>query len=61
MFELATFVIRGHGKVIDHYRWLRDSARSEVERQRFQSRLDEESDSLRLFLVEQSRGARYAA
>jgi len=24
MFELDAFVIRGHEKVIDHYRWLRD-------------------------------------
>jgi hypothetical protein len=38
MFELDAF--RGHEKVIDHYRWLRDSTTSDMERERFQRRMD---------------------
>ncbi|OCK56542.1 hypothetical protein [Bradyrhizobium sp. LMTR 3] len=48
MFELNAFVIRGHETVIDHYRWLRHCAISEMERQRLQNRMDEESEALHL-------------
>jgi hypothetical protein len=39
MFDADAFVIRGHQKVIDYYRWLRDSTVSDVERERFQRRI----------------------
>jgi protease II len=59
MFELDAF--RGHEKVIDHYRWLRDSTTSDMERERFQRRMDEESAALNRFLAQQSSGAQNAA
>jgi hypothetical protein len=43
MFNLDAFVIRGQEKVIGHYRRMRDSASSELERRSFQRRMDEES------------------
>ncbi|HKU05631.1 MAG TPA: hypothetical protein VJR30_06150 [Bradyrhizobium sp.] len=46
MFDVDAFVIRGHQKVIDYYRWLRDSTVSDVERERFQRRMDEEREFL---------------
>ena len=54
-------VIRGHQKVIDYFRWLRDSTLSDVERDRFQRRMDEESEALNRYLAKQSRGAQHAA
>jgi hypothetical protein len=33
MFDLDAFVIQGHQKVIDHYRWLREATVSDVERE----------------------------
>jgi hypothetical protein len=50
MFELDAFVIRGHEKIIDHYRRLRDTAQSGIEYQRLQRRIDEESEALTRFL-----------
>ena len=61
MFELDAFVITGHEKVIDHYLRLRNSVRSEMERQRLQSRMDKESEALQQYLKEQSRGEQHAA
>jgi hypothetical protein len=61
MFELDAFVIRGHEKVIDHYLWLRDSSKSDVERERFQRRMDQEHQTLNEYLEEKSRGAQRAA
>jgi hypothetical protein len=55
MFELDAFVIRGHEKVIGHYLRLRNSARSEMERQRLQSRIDQEREAMQRYLKEQSR------
>ena len=46
MFELDAFVIRGHEKVIDHCRWLRDCSPSDVERAHFQRRMDQEHEAL---------------
>jgi hypothetical protein len=46
MFDVDAFVIRGHEKVIDHYRRLRDSSTSESERQEFKRRMDEVSKTL---------------
>jgi hypothetical protein len=42
MFELDAFTIQGHQKVIDHYCRLRDSSTSDVERGRFQRRMEQE-------------------
>ena len=61
MFDVDGFVIRGHQKVIDHYRWLRDSTVSDVERERFQRRMDEESEALQRYLAQQSSGLQNAA
>lgn len=61
MFEVDAFVIRGHEKVIDHYRRLRDTSTSESERQEFQRRMDEVSETLRLYREAQVRGLRRAA
>ncbi|OPY94108.1 hypothetical protein A5906_15630 [Bradyrhizobium sacchari] len=61
MFELDAFVIRGYEKVIDHYRWLRDSGKSDLERERFQRRIDQEHQMLTEYLEEKSRGALRAA
>jgi hypothetical protein len=56
MFHLETFVLRGHQKMIDHYRWLRDTARSEEERERFRRRMMKEYGALRSY-TEHSRAA----
>jgi hypothetical protein len=61
MFELDAFAIRGHEKVIDHYRWLRDSTTSDMERERFQRRMDQERATLNAYLEQRSRGAQRAA
>lgn len=47
MLQLEAFIEQGHRKVIDHYRWLRDTATSEVERERFQRRMIEEYEALK--------------
>lgn len=51
MFDLDAFVISGRQKIIDHYTRLRDSASSEVERQRCQQRVEKETDALHLYLA----------
>ena len=61
MFELDAFVIRGHEKVIDHYRWLRDTSTSNVERAHFQRRIDQEREALNRYLAQGSRGPQRAA
>jgi hypothetical protein len=50
MTELEAFIIRGHQKIIDHYRQLRDTAKSDAERARFQRRMDEEDALLSRFM-----------
>jgi hypothetical protein len=40
---------------------MRDSTLSDVERDRFQRRMDEESEALNRYLAKQSRGAQHAA
>jgi hypothetical protein len=47
MSELENLIVRGHQKIIDHYRRLRDSAKSAPERERFQRCMDEEEILLR--------------
>lgn len=49
MTELDSFIIRGHQKIIHHFRWLRDTAPSDAERDRFQRCMDEEQHTLDLF------------
>ena len=61
MFDVDAFVIRGHQKVIDYYRWLRDSTIADVERERFQRRMDEESEALNRYLARQSSCTQNAA
>jgi len=47
MSQLEAFIARGHRKIIEHYRQLRDSAKSDEERRRFQRCMDEEEALLR--------------
>jgi len=61
MFEVDAFVIGGHEKVIDHYRRLRDSARSESEWQKFQQRIDDVEQNLQLYLEDRMRRLKRAA
>ena len=61
MFDIDAFVIRGHEKVIDHYRRLRDSSAPETERQEFQRRIDGVSEALRVHFEESAPGVRRAA
>ena len=61
MFHLETFVVRGHQKMIDHYRWLRDTARSEEECERFQRRMMKEYEALRSYTEQQPRRTQPAA
>ena len=60
MFDVDTFVIQGHQKVIDYYCWLRDSTISDVERECFQRRIDQERAALDQYLEERLRGAQRA-
>ena len=60
MSELEAFIVRGHKKIIDHYRQLRDTARSDAERERFQRCVDREEELLSRF-TEQERAVRRAA
>ncbi|MBR0733207.1 hypothetical protein JQ595_31095 [Bradyrhizobium japonicum] len=61
MSGLEAFIIRGHEKIIDHYRRLRDSAPSRAERERFQRRIEEEEEALRRFLEGRSPQVERAA
>ena len=49
MTELDAFITRGHQKIIDHYRWLRDTASSAAERERYQRCINEGEEALRRF------------
>jgi hypothetical protein len=51
MSELDSFIVRGHQKVIDHFRWLRDTAPDAAERDRFQHCMDEEQRALDRFVA----------
>jgi hypothetical protein len=61
MFQLDTFIMQGHQKVIDHYRWLRDTAASEAERERFERRMVEEFEALKRYTEPRAGAARHAA
>ena len=61
MSELEAFIVRGHQKIIDHYRLLRDSARSDAERERFQRCMDDEETLLRRFTESRMSLQRLAA
>ena len=61
MLHLDAFIEQGHRKVIDHYRWLRDTAASEVEREHFQRRMVEEYEALRHDIDQQPRDLQRAA
>ena len=61
MFELDTFTIRGHQKIIDHYRRLRDTAVSQAERERFERRMMEEYEALKRYTEPRAGAARHAA
>ena len=39
MFDVDAFVVRGHEKVIEHYRWLRDRS-ADQERMALQKRME---------------------
>jgi len=61
MSELEAFIARGHQKIIEHYRQLRDTARSDVERERFQRCMDEEEVRLRRLVELRASPSRRAA
>ncbi len=61
MFQLDAFIAQGHRKILEHYRWLRDTATSDVERERFQRRMVEEYEAFKRDTEQQSRGAQRAA
>jgi hypothetical protein len=61
MTELEAFIVRGRQKIIDHYRWLRDTAPSDIERDRFQRCMQEEEHTLRAFIEQRSHPVRHAA
>jgi ribosomal protein L32E len=61
MFQLDAFIVQGHRKIIDHFRWLRDTATSDVERERFQRRMVEEYEALKLDTWQRPHGAQRAA
>jgi len=52
MLPLDEFVVAGHRKVIGHYRWLLDTARSDSERQDFERRMTEEAEALARWIAE---------
>jgi hypothetical protein len=54
MSKLDALILRGHQKIIDHYRRLRDSALSDWERERFQRCMDDEERTLREFIERRS-------
>ena len=49
MTELEALIVRGHEKIIGHYRRLRDSATTALERERFQRCMEDEEDALQRF------------
>jgi hypothetical protein len=61
MFDVNAFIVQGHQKVIDHYRWLQKYAVSETERQQFQTCADQEQEALNRFIEQGSISARRAA
>ena len=61
MFDVGAFVIRGHEKVVDHYRRLRDSSTSALEREEFQRRMDDVARELYAILDGRSRRVQDAA
>lgn len=61
MFQLERFILQGHPKIIDHWRWLRDTAGSEAERERFQRRMVQEYEAMKRYTEPHSNGARHAA
>ena len=60
MFDQVTFVVQAHQKIIEHYRWLHATSKSEAERERYQRRMAEEYEALNRY-TEQARNARRAA
>jgi hypothetical protein len=61
MSKLDALIVRGHQKIIDHYRQLRDSALSDSGRGRFQRCMDDEERTLREFIERRSSIVRRAA
>ena len=61
MFDQQTFIMRAHQKIIEHYRWLYDTAKSEAERERYQRRMSEEYEALNRYTGQQAPNAQRAA
>lgn len=57
MSELDAFLVRGHEKVIEHYRRLRDSSSSDDERQALQACIDRELSALSRYATAEQRRA----
>jgi hypothetical protein len=60
MTELDRFIVRGHQKIIEHYRRLRDRAPSDLERERFHRCMQQEERALREFFEQRSPSVRAA-
>jgi hypothetical protein len=61
MLDVDDFIEQGHRKVIEHYRRLRDTATSEVERERLQRRMVEEYQALKHHVEQRLRHVQRAA
>jgi len=61
MFNLDAFIIRGHEKVIRHYRLQRETASSETERRDFERRVADESAALDQYIKTRLGGTHRAA
>jgi hypothetical protein len=55
MFDVDAFVLRGHEKVIEHYRWLRDRS-DEPERAILQQRMQKAMVELNQYLTSRTAG-----
>jgi hypothetical protein len=61
MAQLDSIILRGHQKIIEHFRWLRDTASSNLERERFHRWMQEEERLLADFCQKRLLLARAAS
>lgn len=61
MSQLDILIVRSHQKIIDHYRWLFETATSETERERYRQRIVQEHEALARYTKQQRPDCRCAA
>ena len=61
MFDVRGLVMRSHEKIIDHYRRLLESARSEEERQAHRAAIHRHNEELKRLLAGWERSMKRAA